>query len=642
MTLDQLLLLLVIAFTMAAFVREWLPIDLVALTSLALLLLFGLVTPEEGVSGFANEAVITVMMIFVLSEGLLKSGLISKLAHKLAAMSGDSHTMGSVMVMTVAGVLSAFINNVAALTIFMPVTIHLANHYRVSPSKVLLPLSYATIFGGTCTLIGTSTNLLISSLAGEYGFRPFTMFELASVGVPLFVIGMGYNMFVMMRLLPARSTPESLAEDYLEGYLSELEVTPSARIVGQTLVEARVTERFRVTVLEIVRGDSRLVDLVDETLEPGDRLILQGAVQDIVSFSEQCNLKLLERADTETPHAATQDEGSHLVEGPRQPEDGAGSEGDASQRVSDEGAAESMREESTADKIESGPNVLVEVQVSPTSRLVGESLKELDFRRRFGVQVVALRRTGQVIRAQLGSVVLDRWDTLLLFGDRGRIQALAQSEALVNLQEHGLQLELRRGWWLNAGILIAVVTLASLGVLPILTASIYGAVAMLVTRRLTMQEAYHSINWTVIFLVAAILPMGKAMVNTGLATLIGDQIARLGAQSSGTFLILSILYLTTTILTEIMSNNSTAVLMVPIALSVANIMGLEPFPLIITIAFAASASFLTPMGYKTNAMVYGPGGYRFMDYIRFGAPLKLVFWVVSVVAVPWVWPLGQV
>ncbi len=587
MPADQILLLLVIGFTLLAFVREWLPIDLAALTSLALLLLFGLVTPEEAISGFANEAVITVMMIFVLSAGLLKSGLITKLAHRLAGMSGPTHWRGTLWVLSVAGLLSAFINNVAALTIFMPVNIHIANHYRVSPSKVLLPLSYATIFGGTCTLIGTSTNLIISSLSDEYGFRAFTMFEFVGLGVILFAVGMAYNVAVLMRRLPARQTSDSLSQRYLEGYLSELEVTETSRIVGRTLIDERVNQRFRVTVLEIVRDGEHLANVGRIILEPGDRLILQGRVDDLVSFAEQNSLRLL-------------------------PEDEA--------------------------ELDLGDNVLVEVQVSPTSRLVGGSLRSLDFRRRFRVQVVALRRTGEVIRHRLAAIDLERWDTLLVFGSRRNVELFAAREDFVNLQEVGVQLRLRRNWWISLSVMIGVIALASFGVLTILSASIYGVVTLLLTRRMTMQEAYTSINWTVIFLVAAILPMGNAMVNTGLADRAGDLITMVG-DNAGTFVLLSVLYLTTTILTELMSNNATAVLMVPVALSVAETTASDPFSLIMTVAFAASASFMTPMGYKTNAMVYGPGGYRFLDYIKFGAPLKLVFWLISVAVIPLIWPL---
>lgn len=580
---------------MAAFVREWLPLDLVSLTSLALLLVLGLVTPEQGVSGFANEAVVTVMMIFILSAGVLKSGLIAKLAHRLSALSGTSHWKGSILLLVVAGTLSAFINNVAALTIFMPVSIHMAHHYRISPSKVLLPLSYATIFGGACTLIGTSTNLLISSLSRDYDFRAFTMFEFSSLGLVLVVVGMVYTVLIMMRRLPDRDGGESLAKRYLSGYLTELEVSSGSKLIGQTLVEAQVNERFHVNVLEVIRGQKRIVDLVDERLEEGDRLILYGAVNDIVSFSEQRGLKLLPERD---PHEAESE-------------------------------------------MEAGDNVLLEVQIAPGSRLVGRSLRALDFRRRFGAQVVALKRTGELIREQLGLVTLERWDILLVFGPRRHVDALAEREDLVNLEEVGVHLEVRRDWWLTTGIMVTVVSLASLGIMPILEASILGAVAMLVTRCLTMQEAYQAINWTVIFLVAAILPMGKAMTNTGLDGLIGDGLAHLG-DDTGPILTLSLIYVVTTVLTEVMSNNTTAVLMVPVAVSTAAAMGFEPFPFVMAVAFGASASFLTPMGYKTNAMVYGPGGYRFMDYIRFGAPLKVVFWLISVLLIPLLWPLQGV
>ena len=418
------------------------------------------------------------------------------------------------------------------------------------------------------------------------------MFEFASLGLILFGVGMVYNVLVMMRFLPARQGEGSLTSRYLGGYLTELEVLEESKAVGNTIVDEAVNERFRVTVLEIVRGSEHLTELHQVSLQPGDRLILQGGVDDIVSFSEQRGLRLLR-----------------------------GTEAD--------------------EEITSGDNILVEVQVSPTSRLVGGSLMSLDFRRRFGAQVVALRRTGEVIREQLARVRLERWDTLLVFGPRRQVESLASRDDFVNLQELGVHLELRRRWWISLVIMLAVVGLASAGILPILTASIYGVVALLVTRRLTMQEAYSSINWTVIFLVAAILPMGKAMVNTGLAERIGGLISAVG-EGSGPLLILSILYITTTMLTEIMSNNSTAVLMVPVGISVAGTMGVDPFPLIMTIAFAAAASFLTPMGYKTNAMVYGPGGYRFLDYIKFGAPLKVVFWAISMLLIPVIWPLQEV
>jgi len=267
------------------------------------------------------------------------------------------------------------------------------------------------------------------------------------------------------------------------------------------------------------------------------------------------------------------------------------------------------------------------------------TIREIDFRKRYGCFVLALNRTGELIHDKLTSIPLENWDTLLIFGPRTRIESLGSVGDFLPLQELDVQLRLRPNWWISAAVLPAVMILAATGLTSILEASIFGVVVMLVSRALTMQQAYRAINWTVIFLVAAILPMGKAMVNTGLARVLGESVAGLGA-SHGPFVVLTLLYLSTSILTELMSNNSTAVLMVPIAVSSAATLGVDPKSLVMAVTFAASSSFLTPMGYNTNAMVYGPGGYRFSDYIKTGLPLKIVFWILSVILIPVFWPLN--
>ena len=590
MDLQSLLLLAVITFSIAAFVREWLPLDVVALTTLGLLLLFNLVTPKEAISGFSNEAVITVMMMFILSEALVRSGLISKIAHVFANLSGSTHWPGAIALLVIAGVLSAFINNVAALTIFMPVSIHLAKHYGVSPSKLLLPLSYATIFGGACTLVGTSTNLLISSLSGDFGFEPFTMFELAGLGSILFAVGLGYTMLIPMRFLPSRSIVSSLTKKYhLSSFLTEVQIPEDSKLVGKTVLEENINQRFQVSILEILRGQRKIATALRTTpLRAGDTLIVRAAVESILSFREQYGLLLL--TDIK------------------------------------------LNDTDFSDK----ENILVEVQISPSSRFTGRTLREVDFRKSFGCFVLALNRTGELIREKVASIPLKHWDTLLVFGPRSRIEAL--DDDFVFLQELELHLNLRRNWWVSAAVISAVMGLAAFSVMSILEASILGTVVVLVSRAITIQQAYRAINWTVIFLVAAILPLGKAMVNTGLAQSLGESVAELGA-SFGPLAVITLLYFVTTFLTELMSNNSTAVLMVPIAITTAASMGHDPKAFIMTVTFAASASFLTPMGYKTNATVYGPGGYRFMDYIKVGLPLKFVFWILTVLLLPLFWPL---
>lgn len=591
--MDIWILTAVIVFTFLAFSFEWLRIDAVALSSLGLLLLFGLVTPQEAIRGFSNDAVITVMMMFILSYGLTHTGLIDRFGQKLAQMSGHTHWAAVIALILVCGVLSAFINNTAALAILMPVGIQIAKHYGVSPSRVLLPLSYLSIIGGTCTLIGTSTNLLVSSMAAQYGYGAFTMFEFLALGLVLLVVGFAYIVLVPMRRLPDRTGSSDLTTKYqLSSFLTEVQTPEGSSLVGSNVVDAQINERFRLTVLEILRGEERIaVELRSTPIRGGDVLIVEGLMDDIVNFRDHYGLRL--RTEVK------------------------------------------IGDRDLSDK----NNIMAEIQLSPVSRLTGSTIRELDFRRRFGCFVLALNRTGEPIREKLAHIVLHNWDTLLVFGPRSRIEALYETEDFIPLQQDvKLRLVTPRRWWLAVVIVPIVVIVAATGVTSILKASILGAVALIVFGGISVQQAYEAINWTVIFLLVGILPMGIAMEKTGLAAMIGETIANAGADY-GPWAVIALVYLATALLSEIVSNNSTAVLMVPIAGTAAASMGLDPKPFMMTVAFAASASFLTPMGYQTNAMVMGPGGYRFSDYLKFGAPLKIAFFVISVPLIPLIWPL---
>ena len=590
--MDIWILVAIIAFTFLAFSFEWLPIDAVALSSLGLLLLFGLVTPQEAIRGFSNDAVITVMMMFILSYGLAHTGLIDRFGQKLSQMSGATHWLGAIALILVCGVLSAFVNNTAAMAILMPVGIQIAKHYDVSPSRILLPLSYLSIIGGTCTLIGTSTNLLVSSRSEESGYGAFSMFEFLGLGLILLAVGFTYIVLVPMRFLKPRAATSDLTAKYqLSSFLTEVQVPEESQLIGSNVVEARINERFRLTVLEILRDGERIaVELRARPIQGGDLLIVEGRMEDIVNFRDHHGLRLLTDVKVDDRELSDQN------------------------------------------------NIMAEIQLSPVSRLTGSTIRDLDFRRRFGCFVLALNRYGESIREKLAHIVLHNWDTLLVFGPRSRIEALYETEDFVPLQEVKLRLVVPRRWWLSVAIIPLVVLLAATGVTSILKASILGAVALIVFGGISVQQAYEAINWTVIFLLVGILPMGIAMEKTGLAAMIGETIANAGADY-GAWAVIALIYLATALLSEIVSNNSTAVLMVPIAGTAATSMGLDPKPFMITVAFAASASFLTPMGYQTNAMVFGPGGYRFMDYVKFGAPLKIMFFVISVLLIPRFWPL---
>jgi len=589
--MEPILLLGIILFMLAAFAFEWMPIDVVALVTLAQLLLFDLVTPTEAVAGFSNPAVITVMMMFMLSESLVQSGLVTLVGHRIASASKKSARRASIILLALAGGLSAFINNVATVSILLPISIQLSRTFRFSPSRILLPLSYAAIFGGAVTLIGTSTNLLVAALAEESGLAPFGVFEFASVGIVLFTIGMLYTVVFMTHRLPERTPPRSLTSKYrLSAFLTELRVPDGSPLVGHTVVTEQISDRFGVNVIEILRGRRHIaVDLRYTEIEPDDVLLVRGAMDDIVGLRTQYRLLLL--TDLKLDDESLADAGS----------------------------------------------ILAEVQLSPTSHHVDRNIRDIDFRRRYGCFVLALNRTGEPIRSKITSEPLRSWDILLVYGPRTRVEALYDRDDFVAIGEVPLRLHLHSRWWIGAAIVPVVVLLAALGIMPILKASILGVAAVILTRSLTIQQAYQAVNWTVIFLVAGLIPLGTALEKTGLAATLGHGLGSVG-ETLGPVGVLALVYLVTSVLTETISNNSTAILMVPVAMTAARSIGVDPKPLVMAVAFAASASFLTPIGYKTNAIVYGPGGYHYLDYIKAGWPLKIVFWGVSTVLLPLVWP----
>lgn len=590
-TIEIALLLAILAFTLASFAREWLPLDATALVSLGLLLGFDLVTVEQAVAGFSNPAVVTVLMMFILSEGLVQSGLVRRIGYRIAAYARESSWRASAILLTLTGFISGFINNTAAVSIFIPVGTSLAEHYRISPSKVLMPLSYAAIVGGTCTLIGTSTNLLVSALAVQHGYAAFTMFEFLWVGGVFFAVGMAYTLFVAIRWLPDRLGPSTLTGKYqMASYLTEVKVPPGSNLIGHTVLSEQISDRYRINVLEILRGKQRIAtDIRNTPLAEDDTLIIRGAMQDIVAFKEQRGLLLL--SDTKLDDADIAD----------------------------------------------ANNILAEVQLSPMSRLIGQTLQEVEFRKRYGCFVLALNRTGEVMRDKLAWVALKPWDTLLVFGPRQRVEGLQGLEDFMPVKELTVRLGLTKRWWVAAITLPVVVLLAASGAMGILEAAILGVVFLLVAGAIRMQQAYTAIDWSVIFLLVAILPLGVAMEETGLANMIGEGIVALGAPFPA-IVVLSLVILVTSVLTAFITNNSAAVLMVPIALSVAGEMGVNGKPFLMAVAFAASLSFATPTGYQTNAMVLGPGGYKFMDYMKVGLPLTVILWLLATVLIPWMWP----
>ncbi len=595
------LVIVILGMAVYFFATERFPVDLVAMMILAALLVIGVlgewtdwidarrwITPQDGISGFSNAATVTVGAMFVLSAGLEKTGSLGAVGALLIRIGGRESALLLVL-MAVIGVISAFVNNTAAVAVFLPLVLAVCARHKVSPSKLLIPLSFASQFGGVCTLIGTSTNLLVNSISIEAGHGAFRMFEFSKLGLILFGVGALYFFLVGRRLLPARQAGR-LVETYgLGKYITELRVLPDSPLIGKTVRKRELAKNHDVMVLELLRDKRMIWSPLNEPLRAGDILLVRGAIGSLMNLKTATGLEI-------EPEFKLQDS--------------------------------TLQEEDLT---------LVEALVAPQSRLVGRTLVETDFRRYYRTIVLAVQRRGRPIREKLSRVRLRIGDALLLQGRKEEMERLRRDRNFIVLEEVERPTVRRKKVPFALAIIGAVVGLAALNVMPILVSAILGCVAMVVTRCITLEEAYAAIDWKVIFLLAGVLPLGLAMENSGAAQWISQHSVELTGRYGPTA-VLGALFVLTTALTAVMSNNATAVLLAPIAISTALDLGVSAKPFLMAVMFAASTCFATPIGYQTNVMVYNPGGYRFADFMKVGIPLNILFCVISVYFIPRFWP----
>ena len=593
--MDIILLGVIIVIALVLFITELFPIDVTALVVLGLLLIFGLVTPNESLSGFSNPAVITIGCLFIMSYALQKSHVLEYVIININKIIDKSQTLGMAVYLFCIGIASAVVNNTAIVAIFMPVTIRLADKYNISPSKVLIPLSYAAILGGTLTLVGTSTNLIVNSILVDSSGISLGMLEFAKFGIIKFVVGLIYIFTIGHRLLPSRVAKSSSITDYsLDGYLTEFKINEDSPLCGKTLLDRKINENYDVIVLDVLRGGEIITsNLRNLVLKQEDVLFVKGSFDNFQRLKEIENLSLL------TDVKLTQEE------------------------------------------LEQEDHILAECLITDNSELIGQTLQEANFRRSFGSFVLAIRREGEVIRRKLAQFILKPFDTLLVYGPQDRINQLASREGFIVLGKVNASLDSHPLWWLSIFTILFAVVMAIFKIIPIVVGVILGVIALLLARVITPNEAYSSIHWQVIIVIAAFLPMGAAMQKTGLDEIIGNSIGNivnLFPVDLIPYFLLAIIYLITMVLTEIASNVATAIIMTPIALTLATQFGFDPRPFIFAVCYAASASFITPIGYQTNLMVFGPGGYRYSDYIKVGLPLGIILWIISVMVIPMIWP----
>ena len=580
----------ILVITVALFIRGRLRIDLIAICALVALLITGILTPQQALSGFANQATATIAAMFVVSAGLVRTGLIQWLARHLDRLIGRTETWLILVICVVVAVLSAFLVNTAVVIVFIPVVMVLAQTRHIPSSRVLIPLSYAGQFGGVCTIVGTSTNLLVNGIAIERNLEPFGFFEFAPLGLVMVVIGTLYLLVTSRWLLPKRKgEPEQVDKYRLMDYLAELHVLGDSLLAGKTWEQGKVSRDTGVELSNLIREGKAVSRPAHTRIRPGDLLLLHGHIERIVTMEPKYGLELVKNV-----------------------------------RVRDQ-------------QLRSDETQLVEILIPPRSNLIGQTLAKADFFRRYRASILAVQRRGHVLKDRLADIELNSGDTLLLQGHKDDVVRLMSSAQVIVTNEL-TDLYFRKDRAIAAvAVTVTLIVLAAFNIVPIMVAAAIGAVGMVLTRCLTVEEVYNAIDWRIIFLLGGIIPLGVAMESSGAALLLADTILQ-PLLEWGPLPLLAAIYIITAILTELMSNNATAAILAPIVIMLAGAINADPRPFLIAITFAASTSFATPIGYQTNTMVYAPGGYRFTDFTRIGLPLNIIFWIVAVALIPLFWP----
>jgi di/tricarboxylate transporter len=591
MTPPIALTLAIIGVAVVLFATEKLRVDLIALLVLLALVVTGLISPGEMFAGFASPAVVTVWAVYIVSGALFKTGVADLLGQRIIRLAGHSEPRLIAIIMLACGTMSAFMNNIGATAVLLPAVVGISRQAKVPLSRLLIPLSFSSLLGGNMTLIGTPPNILAADLPAENGLPGFRFFDFAPTGLIVFGTGILYMVLVGRHLLPTRQPVEEVQAAAMREYVSEVRVAPEAKLAGQTLLESRLGADYDLTVISIIRDDVVRSALHPETrLEPHDLLLVEGTVEGLMRARDALGL---------------------VIEAERKWE----------------------LDELDAEKVH-----VVEATLAPRSRMVGRTLRNIHFRDRYGFTALAIWRQGEVITQRLRDVRLRFGDALLLRGPRHRLPALQESDDFLVLEPVMLEMRRRQKAPIAVGAMALVLVLATLADVPIALAMLIGAVAVVLGGCLTMDEAYQSIEWRSVFLIAGMLPLGMAMESTGTARFLADLIT--GALGSlGPLAILAGIYVLAGLITEPMSNAAATVLMVPIAIDVALGLGANPQPFVLATVIGASTSFLTPVGHQANVLVLGPGNYRFFDYTRVGALLNLAILVVTLVFLPMIWPL---
>ncbi len=594
MTIQIAIVLGLLLVALILFATERIPIDIVSLILVLLLVVTGTLTAAEAFAGFGNDIVITIAGLFILTGGLAKTGVVDAVGRRLQGIAGDSEFRMAGMVMIVAALSAAFMKNTTTTAIFLPVVLGIALRKSIHPSKLLMPLAFGAILGGTCTLIGTSTNLAVSGAMTRYGLAPYSMFELTRVGVPIVVIGILYMMVVGLRLVPKREGDASLTEQYhVRQYMSEVLVLEGSRMIGKRLSAAPLSDELDLTVVGILRGQTRyrIAPNPDEEIQQGDLLLVQGRVDDILRVKGEAGIEI--KADFELSDTLLENADTNVE--------------------------------------------LFEAMIPRGSDFTGRNLKKLKFQERYQLIVLAINRHGINLLSKMSKVKLRFGDVLLLQGRRERAEQLTADGNILLLEEisdRQARPEKKRWALLAFGLFLA---LSITHLVPLSIAVLSGVLVLLASGAVRPQEIYELVEWRLVVLIACMMSFGQAMEGSHADQYLADMIVR-ATGHYGPLAVLSGFFIMTVALTQPMSNQAAALVMLPIAVKTAVLLGLNPRAFAVTVTYAASCSFLTPLE-PACVLIYTPGRYRFLDFVKVGSVLTLAVFGIVIWLVPIFWPL---
>lgn len=591
MTIQIALLIVILVISLILFSFEWVAADVVALGLLITLILTGLLPLDQAFLGFGSDTVMLILGLLILTAALVRTGVVGLVGRSILRRTGIAPNRMLIITMLASAGLSSFISNTAATAFFIPIIIGLARRARVSASQMLMPLAFAAILASSVTLIGTSTNVVVSGMMTQYGMQPIGMFELTAVGLPILIIGVLYMFLIGRRLIPVRDAPEELTDEFdLRQFLTEILILPGSPLVGKTLAESGLGRDLNLTIVRVFRSaENHLVPDADLRLETGDILLVEGNRENLLELKNTARIGI-----------------------------------------------EPERELTDID-LQTEDTRLVEVILLPRSRFIGRRLESLRLREQYGIQVLAINRHEMTIHDQIGQVMLRLGDVLLLQGPQTSLTALEKNNSIRILGTIDNRPPNLKRAKTSLLIFAGVITLAAVNLLTLPVAVLLGSLLAFLTGCITPQEAYNEVEWRAIILIGCMLAFGVAMEYTGTARYLADQIVYFASGTNPLYL-LGGFFLLTMILTQPMSNQAAAVVVFPVAIQTALQLGLNPRTFAIMIAVAASTSFITPLE-PACLLVYGLGRYRFLDFMKVGSLLSLLVFAVAIILVPMIWPL---